>query len=50
MFYDPQRDFGGRRLEGLQLMDIAPTILDLMGLPVPADMQGSALQPDRAAM
>ncbi len=33
---------GGQELEGLQLMDMAPTILQQFGLPVPADMQGSA--------
>lgn len=27
-------------LSGLQLMDVAPTVLELMGVPVPADMQG----------
>lgn len=31
---------GGRELTGLQLMDIAPTILRQFGLPIPADMQG----------
>src|SRR6266487_2308082 len=31
---------GGRELTGLQLMDIAPTILEQFGIPVPADMQG----------
>jgi predicted AlkP superfamily phosphohydrolase/phosphomutase len=32
-----------RRIEGHQLMDIAPTVLDIMGLPVPADMQGRSI-------
>lgn len=31
---------GGRELVGLQLMDMAPTILQQFGLPIPADMQG----------
>lgn len=31
---------GGRELTGLQLMDMAPTILQQFGVPVPADMQG----------
>lgn len=31
---------GGRELFGLQLMDMAPTILQQFGVPVPADMQG----------
>jgi len=31
------------QIEGHQLMDIAPTLLDIMGLPVPADMQGRSI-------
>jgi len=38
-----QRDGGGVRLDGLQLMDVAPTILAQFGLPVPADMLGRAI-------
>jgi len=34
---------GGRRLEGLRIIDIAPTILHLFGLPIPVDMEGKAL-------
>ncbi len=34
---------GGRRIEGLRITDIAPTILQLFGLPVPQDMEGTAL-------
>lgn len=30
-------------VEGRQLMDIAPTLLDLMELPVPSDMQGQVI-------
>src|SRR5437762_2134970 len=33
---------GGRELTGLQLMDMAPTILRQLDVPVPADMQGKA--------
>jgi predicted AlkP superfamily phosphohydrolase/phosphomutase len=33
---------GGRELTGLQLMDMAPTILKQLDVPVPADMQGKA--------
>ena len=32
-----------RQIEGHQLMDIAPTVLDIMGLPVLADMQGRSI-------
>lgn len=44
ILWDPRRDYGGRRVEGLQLMDVAPTVLDLMGVPIPADMQGKVVQ------
>jgi bisphosphoglycerate-independent phosphoglycerate mutase (AlkP superfamily) len=33
----------GRRIDGLRITDIAPTILQLFGLPVPEDMEGTAL-------
>lgn len=33
-----------REVEGQQLMDIAPTVLDALGLPVPGDMQGSIIR------
>ena len=31
-------------LEGLHITDIGPTVLDLLGLPVPADMEGKVIQ------
>jgi arylsulfatase A-like enzyme len=34
---------GGRQLANTQLMDFAPTVLDLFGLPIPADMQGHVI-------
>jgi predicted AlkP superfamily phosphohydrolase/phosphomutase len=34
---------GGERLEGLQIMDCAPTILSLLGVPVPAEMEGRSI-------
>ncbi len=40
---DPQRHIG-RQAEGLHLMDIAPTVLDLLGMPVPSDMQGTIIR------
>nr|NIO67597.1 phosphodiesterase [Anaerolineae bacterium] len=44
IMYDPRGEHGGRKLEGLQLMDVAPTVLDLMGLPVPRDMEGKVIR------
>jgi len=39
------RSKGGKRLEGLRLVDGAPTILSLMGVKVPEDMEGSVISP-----
>ena len=44
ILHDPSQDLGGRELLGLEIMDVAPTILDLMGLPVPRDMRGKVIQ------
>ena len=44
VLWDPRRDHGGRYVEGLQLMDVAPTVLDLMEVPVPPDLQGKVVQ------
>ena len=35
---------GGRELKDLQLVDCGPTVLDLLGLPVPAGMVGRAIR------
>lgn len=44
IYTPPNGDLGGRRLSPAQLMDFAPTVLGLFGLPVPGDMQGKALK------
>lgn len=40
--HDPvsQTNLGGRELHGLKLMDIAPSILQQLEVPIPVDMQG----------
>ena len=43
VLWDPRQNHGGRSVEGLQLMDVAPTILDLLRVPVPPDMQGKVV-------
>jgi predicted AlkP superfamily phosphohydrolase/phosphomutase len=42
VLYEPERR-GAGRVAGHQLMDIAPTLLDRMGLAIPSDMQGRVL-------
>ncbi len=44
MYYDPRQNLGGRELKALEIMDFAPTVLQYFGLPIPADMQGRAMQ------
>jgi len=34
---------GGRRIDGLRIVDVAPTILQLFGLPIPEDMEGKSV-------
>lgn len=43
VLWDPRQNHSGRYVEGLQLMDVAPTVLDLMGVRVPPDMQGNVV-------
>ena len=46
VIYDPRPGHAPRRIEQLALnLDLAPTFLDLAGLPVPAEMQGNSLLP-----
>ena len=44
ILYDPRHNYGGREVHGAQLMDIAPTVLKLMGVPIPPDMQGKVIE------
>ncbi|MCP4424999.1 MAG: phosphodiesterase [Chloroflexi bacterium] len=37
-------NLGGKHLPDTQLMDFAPTVLDIFGLPIPADMQGQVIK------
>lgn len=37
-------NLGGRRLPDTQLMDFAPTVLNIFDLPIPADMQGKIIK------
>jgi predicted AlkP superfamily phosphohydrolase/phosphomutase len=44
LLWDPTKDHGGRFVDGLQLMDVAPTVLDVMNVEVPPDMQGNIVE------
>lgn len=44
IYHDPRRDLGGRELQGLQLYDLAPTVLREFGMDVPSDMIGKVIQ------
>ncbi len=44
ILWDPRKDHKGRYVEGLQLMDVAPTVLDIMDVQVPPDMQGQVIK------
>lgn len=43
ILYDPQNPGRGVRAQGAQLMDVAPTVLDLLDVPAPNDLQGQLL-------
>jgi predicted AlkP superfamily phosphohydrolase/phosphomutase len=43
IFYDPKNKRNGQKVDGAQLMDIAPTILDCMGVRIPDELQGHSL-------
>jgi len=43
ILHDPERDRGGKHLEGLQLECVAPTILHLMGVEIPATMEAQPI-------
>jgi predicted AlkP superfamily phosphohydrolase/phosphomutase len=43
ILHDPASKAGSHEVMGRQLMDVAPTLLELMGVKPPADMQGKRL-------
>ena len=44
IYFDPKRNLGGRELKGLQLYDIAPTVLTEFGMAVPVEMIGKTIR------
>lgn len=45
ILYDPRQPVGGRELQDLEIMDVAPTVLTYFGVPIPPDMQGHIIAP-----
>ena len=43
VLYDPARRHA-RRVEGASILDIAPTVLDLMGVAAPESMEGRPIE------
>ncbi len=46
ILYDPANPASGRQMERRSLLDVAPTILQLLNVPVPEDMRGEAVHTD----
>ncbi|MCK4478490.1 alkaline phosphatase family protein [Candidatus Bathyarchaeota archaeon] len=44
LYYDPKRKMGGIKLKDISLLDFAPTVLKVMGIPVPEDMEGKTIE------
>lgn len=44
IYTPPKENLGGLCLPDTQLMDFAPSVLDIFGLPIPADMQGKIIR------
>jgi predicted AlkP superfamily phosphohydrolase/phosphomutase len=44
IYHNPQRDLGGIELHNLHLMQIAPTVLQLLGVDIPSDMQKPSIK------
>lgn len=42
IYYDPKRDLSGMEVD-LHIIDVAPTLLKTMGIPVPVEMKGKPL-------
>ncbi len=44
IYTPPEMNLGGKLLPNTQLMDFAPTVLEIFGLAVPVDMQGRVIE------
>ena len=41
---DPQRPAAGQKLDGLQIYDVAPTLLTMLGQPIPDQVRGKVIE------
>ena len=39
----PTTSMAGQKLEGLEIQDVAPTVLKVLGVPIPDDMEGKVI-------
>ena len=44
ILYDPRNPGGGKRLDGLKIYDVAPTVLTMLDQPVPEGIRGHAIE------
>jgi predicted AlkP superfamily phosphohydrolase/phosphomutase len=44
ILYDPRSPSGGKRLEGLKIYDVAPTVLTMLGQPAPEGIRGRVIE------
>jgi len=44
LYYDPKRKMGGTKIKDINLLDFAPTVLKVMGITVPEDMEGKIVE------
>ena len=44
LYFDPKRDLGGIRIEDQSLLNFAPTVLRILGVPIPEKMEGSVIE------
>jgi arylsulfatase A-like enzyme len=44
VLYDPSRRYTHSSVEGVGILDVAPTVLELMGVPAPGGMEGRPIE------
>jgi predicted AlkP superfamily phosphohydrolase/phosphomutase len=43
LYFDPKQDLGGLRMKDQSLLNFAPTVLRILGVPIPEDMEGRTI-------